>query len=119
MPAFLIPLLGIGKSVIAWLSRRSLAELAVIALALLCVVQFLALKSEKRHSTKLQAQVVKLDGQLKAISAKKNEQKQVTGGNIAKAQEGQKRAESIAKRIETAPLSGNCKTPKEILDADI
>jgi hypothetical protein len=116
---FFLTLLGFGRGIIGWLSKRSLAELASLALALVCVVEFIALKAEKRHSSKLQAQIVKLDAQLRAITTAKNEQKQVTKGNIVKAEEGRKKADVVAKRIEQAPLPGNCATPKEILEADL
>src|SRR6476646_6207167 len=63
MPAFLITALGFSqfvlKSVLGWLSKRSLAELACIALALVCAVQFLAIKGEKRHAAKVAAQLGK------------------------------------------------------------
>src|SRR4051812_39016630 len=122
MPFFLT-LLGGAKSVfgavLAWLSKRSMAELACIALALVCAVEFVALKAEKRHSAKLQAQVSKLNGELQRISTAKNEQRETTKVNIAKADNGRKRAETIARRIEAAPLPGNCRTPSEIMGADL
>jgi hypothetical protein len=58
-----LSLLGIGnavlKAVLAWLSKRSLAELGCLALALICLLQFTALRSEKRHGEKLQGQLTK------------------------------------------------------------
>ena len=63
-------LLGVGRSagqgLIAWLSRRSLAELGALALAIICAVQFLSLKAERRHSAKLQVQIEKCDAARKS-----------------------------------------------------
>jgi hypothetical protein len=81
--SFLFGLLGFGKAIVGWLSRRSLTELAAIALAVLCVVQFVALKSEKRHSAKLQVQVSKLHGELKRISDEADKAK-ARGDQLAK-----------------------------------
>lgn len=116
-------LLGGAKSafgaVLAWLSKRSMAELACIALALVCMVEFVALKAEQRHSAKLQAQASKLNAELKRISTAKNEQRVITRDRIVIAQQKAKSAETKAKAIEAAPLPGNCKTPSEILQADL
>jgi hypothetical protein len=87
MTAFLLSLLGgswsLLKSAGKWLSRRPLTELAAIALAVLCVVQFIALKSEKRHSAKLQVQVSKLHGELNRISDEADKAK-ARGEQLAK-----------------------------------
>ena len=74
---------------------------------------------EKRRAGKLQGQVISLSAELQRISTAKNEQKAETSVNIAKAEKGQKRAETLAKRIEAAPVSGQCKTPPEIMGADL
>lgn len=79
----------------------------------------IALKLEQRHSHKLEQRNTELAAQLKAISTAKNEQHETTVKNIVKADDGRKKAETIAKRIEAAPLSGNCATPKEVLQADL
>jgi hypothetical protein len=63
MPLFLLSALGFLKSAVAaigaWLSRRSLTELALLGCVVLICVQFIGLRAERRHSVKLQAQVVK------------------------------------------------------------
>jgi hypothetical protein len=47
---------GLGE----WLSRRSLSELVCLSLVLFAALMFVLLKVEKRHSAKLQGQVVKI-----------------------------------------------------------
>jgi len=59
-----LTVLGFAKSAVRgvgrWLSERSLAELFCLALVLFTAFLFIALKVEKRHSEKLQGQVVKV-----------------------------------------------------------
>jgi hypothetical protein len=114
-----LTMLGFGKAVVRWLSKRSLAELACIALALVCVFEFVALKAEKRHSARLQTQVTKLSAQLKAISTARDNQKAVTAKTVEHVKERVRQADDRAKVVEQAPLNGKCETPKEILNADI
>jgi hypothetical protein len=57
--------------------------------------------------------------ELRDISSKKREQAKRTEGNIEKAERGNKEADDRARKIEEAPLPGNCKTPPEIIGADI
>jgi hypothetical protein len=49
----------------------------------------------------------------------KNEQKRETERNIDKARDRNEQAEPKARRIETAPLPGGCRTPPEIMGADL
>jgi hypothetical protein len=57
--------------------------------------------------------------ELRDISSKRNEQAKRTEGNIEQAERGNKEADDRARKIEEAPLPGNCKTPPEIIGADI
>jgi hypothetical protein len=61
MPALLLSMLGVGRSVmtavITWLSRRSLAEIGCIILALFAVVQTVRVSAEHRQNVKLKAQL--------------------------------------------------------------
>lgn len=93
----------------------SLKLIGYCALGLLVAGLILALSLERRHSAKLQAQVVSLNATLVSISEAKATQKAETVKNIVIADKGQKQAEVIAKRIETAPLSLNCETPAAIM----
>jgi biopolymer transport protein ExbB/TolQ len=79
----------------------------------------LALGVVDRRADKWEAQSLKLSAELKRISTEKNEQRTETDENIAEAEKGRKGAETIAKRIEAAPLPGQCATPREILSADL
>jgi hypothetical protein len=112
MLAFLAPAL-------AFLKRLNLSQIALIALAALCLFLKLSLASEQRHSAKLQGQVVKLTAELQRISTAKDEQRVETVKTIAKADAGNKAADKVADRIEAAPLPGNCKTPATIMGADL
>jgi hypothetical protein len=64
MPAFLLSIFGVGRSVItailSWLSRQSPATLLCIVLALLLVVDHGALLMAHRHERKVEGQVAKL-----------------------------------------------------------
>lgn len=123
MTAFLFMLLDGAKSafgaIASWLSRRSLAELGCIVLGIVALIAILNGMSERRHSAKLQGQVVKLNAELKRISTARNVQRETTGRNIVIAERGRQKAEATARRIEAAPLPGQCLSPKEVLNADI
>jgi hypothetical protein len=56
---------------------------------------------------------------LDKATRQKNEQKRETERNIDKARDRNEQAEPKARRIEAAPLPGNCATPKEIRELDI
>jgi hypothetical protein len=59
MPAIGLWLLGLGRVVTAWLSRRSLAELAALALVALCLIQFISIRADHREIAKLKSQISK------------------------------------------------------------
>lgn len=73
MPAFLLGVLGFGRSafsgLIAWLSRRSLSEVAVILLVLALLIDHLALLASHRHSAKVEKQLYATTVQLAAERA--------------------------------------------------
>jgi hypothetical protein len=56
---------------------------------------------------------------LNSISAAKNQQQVVTRDRIKTVTKTIHDADGKAKVIEAAPLPGNCRSPKEVLDADI
>jgi hypothetical protein len=88
-------------------------------LAFLCLMLFIGLQVEKRRLGSCQEHSAKLTAKLHEISTKRDEQKTETGRNIIIADKGRKTADTIAKRIEAAPLPGQCATPREILGADL
>ena len=121
---FLLAALGFGRTVfqavIAWLSRRSLAEIGCIALVIACSVLLLNLKAEQRHSRKVEQQLAKCaDVQRRLIAQSKVQQKQVTKviDHYVAVEKPVIRKE--VQRIETAPLPGGCKTPQPVLEADV
>lgn len=85
----------------------------------LCVTLYVLKGIEQRRSAKLQVRVNELVGELQRISTAKDEQRAETERNIAEGGNGRKRAETIARRIEAAPTVGGCKTPPEIMGADL
>jgi hypothetical protein len=123
MPAFALLLLGGAKGlftrVLSFLGKLNIWQLLLIAALLVAGVQTVRVHAEQRHSAKLQTQVSKLAEQLKGISAKRDTQKTITKTNIVTVTKTIHDADGKAKQVETAPLPGNCKTPKEVLNADI
>jgi hypothetical protein len=109
----------IGASALSFLGKLNIWQLLLIAALLVAGVQTVRVHAEQRHSAKLQTQVSKLAEQLKGISAKRDTQKTITKTNIVTVTKTIHDADGKAKQVETAPLPGNCKTPKEVLNADI
>lgn len=79
----------------------------------------IAWQIELRHARKSDQRIVELTAKLVEISTRKNEQKIVTRDRIIIAERKGGDADRVAKKIEAAPLPGQCATPKEILSADI
>lgn len=78
-----------------------------------------ALFMEKRQNTKLKAQVQSLNAQLRAVSTTQNNQRVATERTITETKIIYRDAEKVAERIEKAPTASDCKTPGEILGADL
>ncbi|GAA4015398.1 hypothetical protein GCM10022280_12670 [Sphingomonas swuensis] len=106
IPRFAMPLIPWGRVGIA---------------ASILAVTFLAAawKIEERRADKLQAQVVKWQTAFGRISSGKNEQKVITKERIVEVEVRAKDADVRAKRIEAAPLLGQCATPEAVMGADI
>lgn len=124
MPFFLMLLGGAksaGGAVLSWLSKRSLAELACIALAVICAVQFLQVRAERRHSAKVSEQLRKCAEVQKKLEAESKErQNQVTRTITKYKTVTLPDAERKAREIENAPVvPGKCETPSAVLQADI
>jgi hypothetical protein len=114
-----LTVLGIAKRIGAWLTSLSFWQLACIGLALFAGVQTLRLGAEQRHAHKVEAQLSKAVEKLNAISSKRDQQKRETGERIATIKKQIRHADDQAKVIEQAPLPGNCKTPPEVMGADL
>jgi hypothetical protein len=114
MPA-LIALLGYGNAVVRWLSKRSLAELACIALALALAVQTVRLHHAHGELAQTKTDLKGARDQIKAISTARDNQKAVTTKAVEHVKERVRQADDRAKVVEQAPLNGKCETPKEIL----
>jgi cob(I)alamin adenosyltransferase len=85
----------------------------------LCIMLGIGLQIEKRHSHKLNDRVVSLTNELNRISTAKNEQKVITQEKIKVVTRTIREAEKRAEKVEQAPLPGQCRTPDEVLKADI
>lgn len=94
-----------------------LAAIGLMALAL--AVQTVRLGLAENRADKLRIANNELRAELKSISDKRNEQKAETSRRIDRAERGNKEADKIARKIEEAPLPGQCKTPAEIMGADL
>lgn len=73
----------------------------------------LALHMERRHSTKLQRQLIAATAELRRISDERNEQRAETGRNIGSAKERIVYVDRIIRPLESRPIADNpkCLTP--------
>ena len=120
--SFALLLLGarrVGTAAITWLSHRSFWQLVCLALCAALLVQHLALRSERRHGDKVEAQLSKAVGELNRISTAKNEQKRETSDRIKVVTRTIREKEREAEKVEQAPLPGECQSPSEVLRADL
>lgn len=83
------------------------------------IILGIALKMEKIHSAKQAVQISKLAGELKRISTERNEQREETGERIKVATRTIGEADKRAEVVEKAPLPGQCRTPAEVMGADL
>jgi hypothetical protein len=114
-----LTVLGIAKRIGAWLTSLSFWQLACIGLALFAGVQTLRLGAEQRHAHKVEAQLSKAVEKLNAISSKRDQQKRETSERIKVVTRTIHDAEGRAKVVEQAPLPGDCKTPPQVMQADL
>lgn len=99
-------------AVLTWLSHRSFWQLVCMGLAGLAVLQHFQLADARHDRNAAMAQLQKM-------SAPRDVQKTETAKRIEIVKERVRHADGVAKTIEQAPLPGQCRTPKEVLDADI
>jgi hypothetical protein len=85
--------------------------------ALLGAIALICYQSSQIH--KWHERSLALSAKLDAISTKRNEQKRETGERIKVVTRTIHDAEGRAEKVERAPLPGNCRSPQEVLDADI
>jgi type II secretory pathway pseudopilin PulG len=109
-----------------FLARYSAVQIVHAAILLLLVIA-LAVQTVRIEGFKvwplshkgLKAQVSELRAELKSISDKRNEQKVITRDRIVIAKQGESEAGKRAKRVEDAPLVGECKTPAEVMQSGL
>ena len=85
----------------------------------LCIMLGIALVVERAHSRKQAARIVELSATIQRLEDE-GKQKQSEVREVIKA--GKERVvvvEREAKRIEQAPLPGNCRTPVAVMGADL
>ncbi len=99
---------------------RTYWKLAFVGLrSLLLAIQTVRLSSAHNTIERREIDIRELRGELERISARKNEQAGRTGENIKQAETIRDNADGRAKEIERAPLPGDCKTPPEVMGADV
>jgi outer membrane murein-binding lipoprotein Lpp len=108
----------------AILSGASLARAhwKLVGLGLLCLAIAVLLVINGQLRNKVERRDIRINelvGELKRISEKRNTQRENTEKRIEQAERGNKEADNRARKIEEAPLPGNCVTPPEIIGADI
>jgi hypothetical protein len=108
-----------GGAVWRWLTHASFWQLVSLALACFAIVQHFQIADARHDAASYAKQRDALKAELDAISSKRNEQKAETGKRIVVVKEQIRHADTEAKRIEQAELPGQCKSPKEVIDADI
>jgi hypothetical protein len=108
------------------IARLSITGIIIAVLALLLMVQTVRIEGFSVwpvHVHGLRERLKSATDEIataKAESARlKAEQDKRTSDNISKSREGMREVEGPAKRVETAKLPGNCKTPSEVIQADL
>lgn len=110
----------------AYLARYGVARLAytavIVLLALALAIQTVRIEGFKvwpiSHKG-LKAELADSLEKLRDISNKRDEQNQTTGRNIVETRIIYRDADKIAESIEKAPTAPDCKTPPEIMGADL
>ena len=113
---------SLASGVGAWLSRRSLAELAAMALAILFVVQHFALVDARHDAAAYEKRYLGVKNELERVSSAKNEQQIVTRDNVKVVTRVIHDADGRAKVVEQAPIPPtDCHgvTPSGVLQADV
>ena len=104
---------------LGWLRSLSWSQLLCLALAGLALLFYLQRNDARHDADSYKRQRDYYVGELKRITTAKDEQRGVTDKNIAKAKDRIVIVERDAKRVEAAPLPGQCRTPDAIMNADI
>jgi hypothetical protein len=107
------------KGLWTWLSHRSFWQIVCMGLVVLILVQHFELAHARSEAARWHKQAIGLSEKLQQISDAKDQQKQVTREKIKVVTQRVHDADGKAKVIEQAPLPGQCKTPPEVLQADL
>ena len=118
-PLILLALKRLGGAVWGWLSSLTLWQLVSLGLAIILIIQHFQLLDARHDRDAWRKQYNAEHAKLQAISSKRNEQKAETTERIKVVLQKQRSADSEARKIEQAPLPGQCRTPQQVLDADI
>jgi hypothetical protein len=115
MPAFLLGLFGYGNAVVRWLSKRSLAELACIALALALVVQTVRIEGLGIWPLRIEGFKSALTDAQSALKAEKDARAaDRLAYQLAQIDAAEKNREEVArKEAESQRISDNAKTAYE------
>jgi type III secretory pathway component EscV len=114
---------GALKRVVAWLPSLSFWQFVSLILAIIAIIQHFERTADKRHATKVEAQLTKerdsYKSQLDSISTAKNEQKVVTQTRIVTVVQHIKDADKAARVVESAPPAPGCRTNSAVMGADV
>lgn len=102
--------------------RIPLSWIIALVLAVLLAVQTVRIEGFRLwpiSHTGLKDQVSDLRGQLKAATSKRDEQARTTERTITETRVIYRDADKVAERIQKAPTAPECKTPPEIMGADL
>ncbi len=89
------------------------------ALGMAMVLMFAALRMSQAQNVKLKSQLAACAEEQRRLADESAAKQKETKRRVDKAKERIVIVERKAKEIEAAPLPGDCKTPKAILEADL
>lgn len=119
MPVITAVLTRLGLAAWNWLSHASFWQVVSLVLGVLLAVQHFQLIDARHDAAKWKKQYDAVQTELTKLSASRNAQKATTVERIKVLHQKARIADDKAQVIEQAPLPGQCRTPKEVLDADI
>lgn len=116
--AFFFPTQALG--VLKWFMGLNLAQIGCITFAALLTLDHIGLLAAHRAEEKTEAQLVKCSNANKRLAAQSNVRIKYVSKVVDHYVTVTKPViQKQVEKIESAPLPGHCKTPKEVIDADV
>jgi hypothetical protein len=107
------------SAVLRFLKGASAWQLVALALAGLCIILWFQRNDARSDAARWQKQDAAHVAELQRISSAKNEQRAITREKIKLVETKRVEADREARKIEQAPLPGQCRTPPEVLGAGL